>query len=101
MPGATAGVNGRPLPLVALRLGTGAHLPVERLGPRQLDGLAADARVFPLPPLGAPASPVRGVGGPSPLPRPAAAGTSQRTSDQGSGDQRAARFSKNASMPSL
>ena len=36
-----------------------------------------------------------------PLPRPAAAGASQRTSDQGSGDQRAARFSKNASMPSL
>ena len=39
--------------------------------------------------------------GPSPLPRPAATGTSQRTSDQGSGDQRAARLSKNASMPSL
>ena len=38
--------------------------------------------------------------GPGPLPRRAVTGASQRTSDQGSGDQRAARLPKNASMPS-
>jgi hypothetical protein len=32
---------------------------------------------------------------------PGPAGTSQKKSDQGSGDQRGARFSKNALMPSL
>jgi hypothetical protein len=77
-----------------------------KIGRARLSTLVAGVHDTALLIASLPGSPIVGMGSPvsrargSHLPRPAATGTSLRTSDQGSGDQRAAHFSKNASMPS-